>query len=114
MTEVINISGKDVAFKATGSTLRRYREKFGRDLFKDFNTLVNGEVTGESMDSLQNLAYIMAKQADDSVPDDINDWLDSFDAFPFNDIALPIVNLWKKSNITIAEQKKAPSRRAVK
>lgn len=114
MTQVINISGKDVAFKATGSTLRRYREKFGRDLFKDFTSLTTGELTGESMEILQNFAYIMAKQADEDIPDDVSEWLDSFETFPFDEIAQPIVILWQKSNITNVTPKKATGRRAVK
>ena len=39
MEKIINVNGIDIKFKATASTTRRYREKFGKDLFKDIATL---------------------------------------------------------------------------
>lgn len=112
MTETIKIGDKAVEFKATGSTLMRYREKFNRDLFDDFNKLTGEEVNGESMEILQRFAFIMAKQADDSVPDNVMDWLDSFEVFPFNEIAPKVVALWQKTNITTVKSKKAASHRS--
>lgn len=40
MEKIININGKEVGFKATASTTKRYRDKFNRDLFKDISALV--------------------------------------------------------------------------
>ena len=111
MTTTINVGGVPVAFKATGSTLRRYRDKFNRDLFEDFGTIVNGEISGEVMTLVQNFAYIMAKQADDNVPEDVEEWLDSFETFPFNEVAPAVIKLWQMSNITSVEVKKPQSRR---
>lgn len=113
MTEIINIDGRDIKFRATGSTLRRYRDEFNRDLFEDFNKLTTQDVSGEAMEIMQNLAFIMAEQGDDSgeMPDSIDDWLDSFDSFPFNEVAPKIVQLWQKSNITTVQPKNAASRR---
>jgi hypothetical protein len=59
---------------------------------------------------LQQLAFIMAKQADDTIPDFL-EWLDSFDTFPFDEIAIPVVTLWQKSSISTSAQKNAVSRR---
>jgi hypothetical protein len=113
MTEIINIDGRDIKFKATGSTLRRYRDQFNRDLFEDFNKLTTEDLSGDAMVIMQNLAFIMAKQGDDNgeMSDDINDWLDSFESFPFNEVAPKIVQLWQKSNITTVQPKNTVSRR---
>lgn len=110
MTTTIKIGDRDVIFKATGATLFYYRERFNRDLLEDLNKITSGEVSGEAITSLEQLAFIMAKQADDTIPDFL-EWLDSFDVFPFSDIAMPIIDLWQRSSISIAEQKNAVSRR---
>ena len=111
MTETIKIGDKNVSFKASGATLFYYRDRFNRDLLEDLNKITSGEVSGESIMCLQRLAFTMAKQADKDIPDDITEWLDGFDVFPFQDVALPLINLWQRSTITIAESKNVPSRR---
>jgi hypothetical protein len=110
MTQTIKIGDREVTFKANGATLYYYRDKFGRDLFADFAKITTGEVTEETFEILQHLAFIMARQADKTIPDDFMEWLDTFDVFPFNDVAVPIITLWQKSNITNVEPKKSPSR----
>ena len=110
MTEKIKIGDIDVPMKANGATLFYYRDKFGRDLLEDMNKITLSEITGESIMCLQQLAFIMAKQADDTIPDFL-EWLDSFDTFPFDEIAIPVVTLWQKSSISTSAQKNAASRR---
>ena len=41
MERIIKIDGKDVAFRCTAGTARRYRFFFGRDLIVDAQKLVN-------------------------------------------------------------------------
>lgn len=110
MIETIKIGDKDVAMKANGATIYHYRNKFNRDLFTDFVKATSGEMSEEVFTIIQHLAYIMARQADDAVPDDFMEWLESFDAFPFDDVALPVITLWQKTNVSNVEQKKGQSR----
>ena len=84
MEKVIKVGEHDVKFKANGATTRRYRAKFHRDIFTDIQRIQvnsNGESTVESLEAFENIAYIMAKQADDTVSDDVDEWLEQFDIF---------------------------------
>lgn len=105
MDRVVKIGDKDVTLRATASTIRRYRAKFGRDLLLDLQAFTGGAQTGESLEAVQNLMYIMAKQANDKIPDDINEWLDQFEVFPLTDLAVPVVNLWTESSVTTVKPK---------
>lgn len=112
MERTIYINEQAVPLKATGSTLRRYRALFNRDLIEDFNTVKaaydeNGTVTGEIVDILQNMTYVMAKQAEPNLPD-VETWLDSFESFPIGDFAADVANLWAESMVTtVKDEKKA-------
>jgi hypothetical protein len=56
----------------------------------------------------------MAKQADDSVPEDVETWIDGFDVFPFNEVAPKIITLWQNSNITTVDPKNGRNHRKEK
>lgn len=108
----VTVSGKDVRLKATAATLRRYRAWFGRDLLKDFKKVQTAfekeeEVTEEIFELVNCLFYTMARQADSTVPEDVDDWLDQFDTFPITDIAIAVVTLWAKSLEVDVELKNA-------
>lgn len=111
MRKTINIAGKDVELKATASTIRKYRNWFDRDLIVDFKKLQKSiaegvEVTTDVIEVIQDLTYVMAKQADPSLPG-IEDWLDSFEAFPVQDFAADVVTLWASSLQVKVESKNA-------
>ena len=111
MEKIINIDGKDVKFKATASTIRQYRARFGRDLLQDFQKLQNdaSEADVLSVDTLtifENLAYTMAKQADPEIPDTADEWLDGFDMFSIYVVLPQIVELWQLSNLPVSTPKK--------
>lgn len=104
MRKTIKIAGKDVELKATASTIRKYRAWFGRDLLIDFKKIqkssvgVGGaEATAEAIEIIEDLTYTMARQADPSIPGNVDDWLDSFDAFPIQDFVIEVVSLWADS-----------------
>ena len=111
MESIIEIDGKKVPFKATASTPRRYRSRFGRDFLVDFRKL-EGEMnsredlTSEALTIFENLAYTMAKQADPDIPSEPDDWLDEFETFSIYLVLPEIVKLWKLSELPTAEQKK--------
>ena len=106
MDKVIKIGNTDVTLRATASTVRRYRAKFGRDLLTDMQNFTEGVSSGEALESISCLTYIMAKQANDKIPDDINEWRDQFETFPLTDLAVTVVNLWTESSITTVKPKK--------
>ena len=114
-TKTIEIAGKEVTFKASAAIPRIYRISFNRDIFKDLINLqgaVRSSETGEStlsnadLEVFENVAYLMAKHADPTQPDDINDWLDQFDMFAIYEVLPVILDLWTQNINTQIESKK--------
>lgn len=114
-TKTVEIAGKEVTFKASAAIPRLYRISFNRDIFKDLINLqgaVKGSETGEStlsnadLEVFENVAYLMAKHADPTQPDDINDWLDQFDMFAIYEVLPVILDLWTQNVNTQVESKK--------
>lgn len=114
-TKTVEIAGKEVTFKASAAIPRLYRISFNRDIFKDLMDLqgaVKGSETGEStlsnadLEVFENVAYLMAKHADPTQPDDINDWLDQFDMFAIYEVLPVILDLWTQNINTQIESKK--------
>ncbi|MDY4096916.1 MAG: hypothetical protein SOY47_09370 [Lachnospiraceae bacterium] len=111
----IEIDGKEVAFKASAAIPRIYRLKFGRDIYRDLASLeksVGENEEGESnldlfsLEMFENIAYIMAKHADPSIPDSPEDWLDEFNTFSIYQILPQLIELWGLNVKTDAEAKK--------
>ena len=115
LSKVINVNGKEVAFRASATIPRLYRAKFKRDIFKDLSKLEssfkgNSEAGSsfaiEDLEIFENVAYIMAFHADHSIPDNIDDWLDQFDMFSIYEVLPEILELWGTNLITDVESKK--------
>lgn len=111
MQKTINIDGKDVEFKATAATIRNYRYMFGRDLLLDFQKLQSDTASGDTLSAdaltiFENMAYTMAKQADPSIPDSADEWLDGFDMFSIYVVLPQIVELWQLSALPTSTPKK--------
>ena len=125
----ITIDGREVPFKASAAVPRVYRAKFGRDIFKDMQLLVNninakkaqtkaaeGEEADEGLnvfdldvnclEMFENIAYTMAKHADPTVPNTADEWLDGFDTFSIYMILPEIIALWGLNVQTDVESKK--------
>lgn len=111
----IEIDGKEVAFKASAAIPRIYRLKFGRDIYRDLASLeksVGENEEGESnldlfsLEMFENIAYVMAKHADPSIPDSPEDWLDEFNTFSIYQILPQLIELWGLNVKTDAEAKK--------
>ena len=112
----IEICGKMVPFRSSATIPRLYRAKFKRDIFKDLTKLEKSykgktedgeELQIEDLEIFENVAYIMAFHADNSIPADINDWLDQFDMFSIYEVLPQILELWGDTMITDIEAKKA-------
>lgn len=110
MERTIAIDGRDVKFKATGATIRLYRQTFGRDILADMQKLqkeaADGNPTVEALGMYEDMAYIMAKQADPTIPDNVGDWLEQFAMFSLYQALPQIVALWGLSSQTLSESKK--------
>lgn len=101
--QMIEIDGKQVSFRASAAIPRIYRIKFNRDIYKDLAALEKaiGDNTEEvsnldmfSLEMFENIAYIMAKHADPSIPDTPEEWLDDFNTFSIYQVLPKIIELW--------------------
>ena len=111
----IEICGRMVPFRSSATVPRLYRAKFKRDIFKDLSKLEssykgnteNGDVFQiEDLEIFENVAYSMAYHADNSIPQDINDWLDQFDMFSIYEVLPQILELWGDNMLTDVTAKK--------
>ncbi len=103
MIKTIEIDGKQVPFKASAAIPRIYRVKYGRDIFKDLMKLqkaLNENIADDSnldlfsLETFENIAYLMAKHADPSLPDTAEEWLDEFSVFSIYNVLPAIIELW--------------------
>lgn len=125
MERTILVDDKEVKMRASALVPRLYRFKFGRDMIKDMMMLKKAydkvkalpeETTDEEKEEAQlsvmdltifeNVAYIMAKHADASLPDSPDEWLDTFKMFSIYEILPQILELWGISTITTSFPKK--------
>ena len=100
----ITIDGIDVPFKASAAVPRLYRLKFRRDIYQDFaalqksvgeNTEKSSALDIESLEVFENIAYIMAKHADSSIPNSPEEWLDEFCTFSIYQV-LPKIKMSRR------------------
>ena len=115
MIRKIEIDGYEVAFKASAAIPRIYRIRFGRDIYADLAKLEKAINKNEesasgldvfSLELFENIAYIMAKHADNSIPDTPEEWLDEFSTFSIYQILPQIIELWGLNNQTLVQSKK--------
>lgn len=111
----IEIDGKEVAFRASAAIPRIYRVKFHRDIYKDLRALektVGDNSEGESnldlfsLEMFENIAFVMAKHADPTIPDTPEEWLDEFATFSIYQVLPQIIELWGLNVQTDAQAKK--------
>ena len=103
MKKNITIDGQEVAFKASAAIPRIYRMRFHRDIYKDLRDL---ELDLFSLEMFENIAYVMAKHADPSIPDTPEEWLDSFNTFSIYQVLPQIIELWGLNTQTDVQAKK--------
>ena len=123
MVKKITIDGKEVAFRASAAIPRIYRIKFHRDIYKDLRSLekavgANSEDDSSldlfSLEMFENIAYIMAKHADASIPDSPEEWLDGFNTFSIYQVLPEIIELWGLNLQTDVTSKKNGAQPSVK
>lgn len=118
VTKTIEICGQPVRFCASAATPRLYRLKFKRDIFADMQKLTKEfqernagtDLAVESLEIFENVAYIMAFQADRTIPDTIDQWLDQFEMFSIYEVLGELVQLWGDNLFTASTAKKKQPR----
>ena len=125
MDKVITIGDKEVGFRATALTPRLYRHKIGRDIIQDINNLrkaysraakmpknateeekEEAQLSVLDLEMFENVAYIMARQYDPSVPSSADEWLDGFQVFSIYEVLPSILELWGLNEATTSKPKK--------
>ena len=123
MIKQIEIDGKQVSFKASAAIPRIYRMKFQRDIYKDLKALEksigdNSEDGSNldmfSLEMFENIAFVMAKHADATIPNTPEEWLDGFNTFSIYQVLPQLIELWGLNVQTDVEAKKNFVRQTVK
>ena len=103
ITKKIEIDGKEVLFRASAAIPRLYRIKFRRDIYKDLAQLEKAVDTSTeegsmldtfSLELFENIAYMMARHADPTIPDTPEEWLEDFNTFSIYQVLPQIIELW--------------------
>ena len=117
MEKVIHVGTQDVKMRASALIPRLYRFKFKRDIIRDITQLKKAyekalnlpeTATEEEKEEAQlsvleltmfeNVAYIMAKHANPTLPDEPDEWLDQIDGvFSIYEVLPQILELWNLS-----------------
>ena len=123
MIKQIEIDGQQVSFKASAAIPRIYRMKFQRDIYKDLKALEKsiGDNSEEgsnldlfSLEMFENIAFVMAKHADATIPNTPEEWLDGFNTFSIYQVLPQLIELWGLNVQTDVEAKKNFVKQTVK
>ena len=121
MERVVSFGRQEILMRASALTPRLYRAQTGRDLLSDIRQLQtayadsvaaskDGNMSMAAVPDLTifgDVAWIMAKQADPTVPDTVEEWLDSIDGvFSIYEIMPQIMDLWAANIATTSVSKK--------
>ena len=110
METTITLNEKEYRFRLSAATTYIYHRKFGKDLIREFQKLGKGkknELDDGAIDTMSEVAYIAAKQADPNLTDDVAEWMDQFDLMDFYQVILPeVFRLWQNTTKTQVKPKK--------
>ena len=115
VTKNVIIDGQEVAFRASAAIPRLYRVKFHRDIYRDLDALQKAmDASSEeastldtfSLELFENIAYVMARHADPTIPDSPEEWLERFNTFSIYQVLPEIIELWGLNLRTEVESKK--------
>lgn len=125
MEKNIKVGEREVKMRASALVPRLYRFKYGRDMIADMNKLKkaydkatnlpetateeekeDAQLSALDLTIFENVAYIMAKHADNNQPDNPNDWLDQYEMFSIYEVFPQIIELWSLSTMTTSAPKK--------
>jgi hypothetical protein len=109
MIKTVKVGNTDITLKASAATPRLYRSLFNKDIFVDYAKLINndGNFGAEQLEIFERLAYTMAKQADDTIPNSDIEWLDSIDGvLSIYNVFPDLLALWNGNLESHSESKK--------
>ena len=129
MDKIVIIDGKEVGFRATALTPRLYRHKIGRDIIRDLNQLKrnyekaidaqniqkpgkdeqamqDAQLSVMDLEIFENVAFVMARQYDQNLPNTPEEWLEGFAVFSIYEILPDILTLWQLNQQTTSTPKK--------
>lgn len=126
MERTIRIGGAEMRMRASALIPRLYRSQVGRDLIRDMKQLEGAykkamslkedateeerreaEFQAVDLEIFENLAWCLAKNADKSIPNDPDEWLDSIDGvFSIYEVLPQIMELWTAGLETTAKPAK--------
>ena len=108
VTKKIEIDGKPVEFKASAAIPRIYRNKFGRDVYKDLMVLNDAikdqdetasMLDGFSLEMFEDLSFVMYCAAHpDEKYDSPDEWLDQFNTFSIYQILPELIDLFNEKS----------------
>lgn len=109
MEKVLMIEGKPIKMKSDGGTARMYRQYFKRDFIIELGFSENKKNIDPEV--VENLAWTLAKRADDSIPD-IDEWLCQFES-PLSIInkTRDIISIITSSTQSVVKPKKTKNQR---
>ena len=120
MKKTIQIGEVEVTMRCSALVPRLYRRATGRDLMRDmaalresYNKALSAAIHGTEeekkmaqlsaldLEVFENLAWAFCRDADPSVPDTPDEWLDQFPGvFSIYEVFPKMVDLWNESNRT--------------
>lgn len=102
MEKTLTVDGKQIRFKHTGGTLMRYRNQFNSEFFADLSALgaAQSDATKVNFAVIENMIWVFAKTADDSVPDP-QAWYDSFEEIDILEVWSELSELTAKALKTL-------------
>lgn len=103
--KIVRIGEQEIPMRASAQIPRLYRVKFGRDIISDLRKLErklekarkdsDTEFDAMELTIFEDVAWMLAKHADPSVPEDPGEWLDTIEGVFSVYMALPqILELW--------------------
>ena len=101
MFKTIILDGKKIDLSANAATIFRYKQVFGKDLLGILGNEQRAEAEG--IEAVTQLAYIMAKSAENADMNKLNydefiKWLEDFEPMAFVDAAEDILSLYMDSS----------------
>lgn len=122
MEKTTTLDGKEVRFRSSAAIPRMYRMRFRRDMIQDMRTVQKAmerskraqkkgrpqeaPIPVEALTMFENIAYLMAKHADPSIPDSVEDWLVDFETFSIYAVFPVIQELWEHNIKTLSNSAK--------
>lgn len=114
MEKTIDLNGRKIKLKTNGGILRRYRAWIGRDIVSDMDYIIsamgnmkpNEDIPIDVLTKFEDVAYAMARYADDTVPETADEWLETFETFDIYLVLPEIISMWNGDNKTLSTPKK--------